>query len=92
MPTKNSNTRSSGFSLAYVTKDHPLDGLFEWWCRLRLEVLVVHLLPPCLLVHALPLDQFNHLEVHVLHLERGVAPLLRKTFDIELVVPMVVHL
>jgi hypothetical protein len=41
-------------------------------------------------LHVLPLDSCLHLEVHVPHLELGVALLLRKV-DLVLVAPMVTH-
>jgi hypothetical protein len=48
-------------------------------------------LPPCLLVHTLPLYPFHRLEVPIPHLEMGVVPLLRKKVDLVLVVPEVAH-
>jgi hypothetical protein len=44
------------------------------WRRLGLEVPVVRHLPRRLHVHVLPLDLCYHPEVHVPHLELGVAP------------------
>jgi hypothetical protein len=49
------------------------------------------LLPPCPFLHVLPLEPCLHLEVHVLHLELGVASLLRKRVALVPVVPMVAH-
>ena len=43
---------------------------------------MVHLLPPCFLVHALPLDPFYHLEVLVPHLDLGVVSSLSKKVDL----------
>jgi hypothetical protein len=54
---------------------------------------VVFLLPLCLLVHALPLDPCQHLEVPIPHLYLEVAPSLRKKVGlVSFVVPMVAHL
>jgi hypothetical protein len=52
---------------------------------------VVLLLPPCLFVHALPLDLCHCLEVPVPHIDLEVAPLLRKKVDLVLIVPKVTH-
>jgi hypothetical protein len=67
-----------------------LDDSFGWWPRLELEVLVV-LLTLYPFLHVLPLDSCPHLEVHVLHFELGVAPVLRKMVDPVLGVPEVTH-
>jgi hypothetical protein len=68
----------------------PLDDSFGWWPRLELEVPVVLLhLYPFLLIP--PLDSCLHLEVPVPHLELGVAPMLRKMVDFDLVVPTAAH-
>jgi hypothetical protein len=48
----------------------------------------VVLLSTCRFLHGLPLDPCLILEVHVPHVELGVAPLLRKRVDL---VPMVAH-
>jgi hypothetical protein len=53
---------------------------------------MVHLPPPYLLAHTLPLDPCYHLEVLVPHLDLGVASSLRKKVDLVLVVPMATHL
>jgi hypothetical protein len=69
------------------------DDPVVWWRRLVLEVPVVFLLPLCLLVHALPLDPCQHLEVPIPHLYLEVAPSLRKKVGlVSFVVPMVAHL
>jgi hypothetical protein len=52
---------------------------------------VVLLRPPCLLVHALPLDPCHHLEVHVTHLDLEVVPSFMKKVDLAFVVPVVAH-
>jgi hypothetical protein len=53
---------------------------------------MVLLLPPCLLVHVLPLDPCHCLEVSVPHIDLGVAPSLRKKVDlVPSAVPMVTH-
>jgi hypothetical protein len=49
----------------------------------------VVLLPICLFLHVFPLDSCLHLEVHIHHLELGVAQLLRKMVDPVLIVPVV---
>jgi hypothetical protein len=49
----------------------------------------VVLLPPCLHVHAHPLDPCHRLEVHVPHLEMGVAQFFRKKVDLVPFVPVV---
>jgi hypothetical protein len=51
----------------------------------------VVLLPLYLFHHVLPLDSCLHLEVHVPHLELGVAPVFRKMVDLDLVVDAVAH-
>jgi hypothetical protein len=51
----------------------------------------VVLLPLCPFLHVLPLDSCLHLEVHVLQLELGDAPVLSKMVDLDLVVPVVTH-
>jgi hypothetical protein len=52
----------------------------------------VVLLPPlCHFVLVLPIDPCNRLEVHISHLELGVAPSLRMKVDLALVVPMAAH-
>jgi hypothetical protein len=49
------------------------------------------LLPHCLLVHAPPLDPCHCLDILVPHLDLEVMPLLRKRFDLVIVVPAVTH-
>ena len=51
----------------------------------------VVLLPLYPFLHVLPLDSCLHLEVHVPHLELGVAPILRKMVDLYLFVIVVAH-
>jgi hypothetical protein len=51
----------------------------------------VVLLPLYHFLHVLPLDPCLHLEVHVPHLELGIASVLRKMVDHVLVVPEVTH-
>jgi hypothetical protein len=49
------------------------------------------LLPLYSFLHVLPLDSCLHLEVPVPHLELGVAPMLRKMVNLDVVVPTVAH-
>jgi hypothetical protein len=51
---------------------------------------VNHILPPCLLLHVLPLINVVILRYMFLILSRGV-PLLGKMIDLALVVPIVAH-
>jgi hypothetical protein len=75
--TKICNTRTSGYSLVYVSKEHvPRDDLFEWFGGLlgvALEFIEVRSLlhPPCLDFSYLPFDYFHHLELLAPHLELG---------------------
>jgi hypothetical protein len=52
---------------------------------------VVLLPPPFLLVLVFPLDPCHRLDILFIHLELGVAPLLRTKVDLALVVPVVSH-
>jgi hypothetical protein len=52
---------------------------------------MVPFLRPCPFFLVLPLDSYHHLEVHVPHLELGVAPSSRKKVDLALVFPAVTH-
>ena len=53
---------------------------------------MVLLLPPCLLIRLLSSDPCHCHEVHVPHLDLGVAPSLRKKVDlVPFVVPVVAH-
>jgi hypothetical protein len=74
----------------YHPESDPLDDSFGWWPRLELEV-SVGLLPLYSFLHVLPLDSCLHLEVPIPHLELGVAPVLGKMVDLDLVVPVVAH-